>query len=43
MQSVLEVPDGVREGNEKLVKVTVAASTKIFQLIEISIFLPTFS
>jgi iron-sulfur cluster assembly protein len=30
----LEVPDGVREGNEKLVKVTVAASTKIFQLIE---------
>ena len=34
MQSVLEVPDGVREGNEKLVKVTVAASTKIFQLIE---------
>jgi iron-sulfur cluster assembly protein len=33
MQSVLEVPDGVREGNEKLVKVTVAASTKIFQLI----------
>ena len=34
MQSVLEVPDGVREGNDKLVKVTVAASTKIFQLIE---------
>jgi iron-sulfur cluster assembly protein len=34
MQSVLEVPDGVREGNEKLVKVTVAASKKIFQLIE---------
>lgn len=34
MQSVLEVPNGVREGNEKLIKVTADASTKIFELIE---------
>lgn len=34
MQSVLEVPIGVREGNEKLIKVTADASTKIFELIE---------
>lgn len=34
MQSALELPSGVREGNEKLVKVSSSASTKIFQLIE---------
>lgn len=34
MESVLEVPNGVREGNEKLIKVTADASTKIFELIE---------
>ena len=34
MQSALELPSGVREGNEKLVKVSPSASTKIFQLIE---------
>ena len=34
MRSVLEVPNGVREGNEKLIKVTADASTKIFELIE---------
>jgi iron-sulfur cluster assembly protein len=34
MQSALELPAGVREGNEKLVKVSSSASIKIFQLIE---------
>ena len=34
MQIVLELPVGVREGNEKLVKVSSSASIKIFQLIE---------
>ena len=34
MQSALELPAGVREGNEKLVKVSPSASIKIFRLIE---------
>ena len=34
MQIALELPAGVREGNEKLVKVSSSASIKIFQLIE---------
>ena len=34
MQTALELPAGVREGNEKLVKVSPSASIKIFQLIE---------
>jgi iron-sulfur cluster assembly protein len=34
MQTALELPAGVREGNEKLVKVSSSASIKIFQLIE---------
>jgi iron-sulfur cluster assembly protein len=34
MQIALELPAGVREGNEKLVKVSPPASIKIFQLIE---------
>ena len=34
MHSTLEIPAGVREGNEKLVKVSFSAATKIFQLIE---------
>jgi iron-sulfur cluster assembly protein len=34
MQIALELPVGVREGNEKLVKVSSSASIKIFQLIE---------
>jgi iron-sulfur cluster assembly accessory protein len=34
MQTALELPAGVREGNEKLVKVSTSASIKIFQLIE---------
>ncbi len=34
MQSILEIPTGVREGNEKLVKVSSSASVKIFKLIE---------
>ena len=34
MRSALELPSGVREGNEKLVKVSTSASIKIFQLIE---------
>ena len=34
MQTALELPAGVREGNEKLVKVSPSASIKIFRLIE---------
>ena len=34
MQIALELPAGVREGNEKLVKVSPSASIKIFRLIE---------
>ena len=34
MHSTLEIPAGVREGNEKLVKVSSSAAIKIFQLIE---------
>jgi len=34
MHSTLEIPAGVREGNEKLVKVSPSAAIKIFQLIE---------
>lgn len=34
MSNLLELPAGVREGNENLVKVSPSASTKIFQLIE---------
>lgn len=34
MHSTLEIPAGVREGNEKLVQVSSSAATKIFQLIE---------
>jgi|TARA_A100001015_G_scaffold196180_1_gene218814 iron-sulfur cluster assembly protein len=34
MHSTLEIPTGVREGNEKLVKVSPSAAIKIFQLIE---------
>ena len=34
MHSTLEIPAGAREGNEKLVKVSCSAATKIFQLIE---------
>ena len=34
MHSILEIPAGVREGNEKLVKVSPSAAIKIFQLIE---------
>ena len=34
MSAVIELPAGVREGNEKLIKVTPSASAKIFQLIE---------
>ena len=34
MYSTLEIPAGVREGNEKLVKVSPSAAIKIFQLIE---------
>ena len=34
MQTALELPAGVREGSEKLVKVSSSASIKIFQLIE---------
>ena len=34
MHSTLEIPAGVREGNEKLVKVSHSAAIKIFQLIE---------
>ena len=34
MSDLVELPVGVREGNEKLVKVSVSASVKIFQLIE---------
>ena len=34
MHSTLEIPAGVREGNEKLVKVSPSAASKIFQLIE---------
>ena len=34
MHSTLEIPAGVREGNEKLVQVSPSAAIKIFQLIE---------
>jgi iron-sulfur cluster assembly protein len=34
MSDLVELPVGVREGNEKLVKVSTSASVKIFQLIE---------
>ena len=34
MHSTLEIPAGVRKGNEKLVKVSPSAAIKIFQLIE---------
>jgi iron-sulfur cluster assembly protein len=34
MSDLVELPVGVREGNEKLVKVSASASVKIFQLIE---------
>ena len=34
MHSTLEIPSGVREGNEKLVRVSPSAAIKIFQLIE---------
>ncbi len=34
MSNLLELPAGVREGNENLVKVSPSASAKIFQLIE---------
>ena len=34
MSDLVELPVGVREGNEKLVKVSTSASDKIFQLIE---------
>lgn len=34
MPDLVELPVGVREGNEKLVKVSRSASVKIFQLIE---------
>lgn len=34
MSYLVELPVGVREGNEKLVKVSASASVKIFQLIE---------
>ena len=34
MHSTLEIPAGVREGNEKLVKVSPSAAIKISQLIE---------
>ena len=34
MPDLVELPVGVREGNEKLVKVSASASVKIFQLIE---------
>ena len=34
MSYLVELPVGVREGNEKLVKVSTSASVKIFQLIE---------
>ena len=34
MHSTLEIPAGVRDGNEKLVKVSPSAAIKIFQLIE---------
>ena len=34
MHSTLEIPAGVREGNDKLVKVSPSAAIKIFQLIE---------
>ena len=34
MSDLVELPVGVREGNEKLVKVSASASIKIFQLIE---------
>ena len=34
MHSTLVIPAGAREGNEKLVKVSCSAATKIFQLIE---------
>ncbi len=34
MHSTFEIPTGVREGNEKLVKVSPSAAIKIFQLIE---------
>ena len=34
MPDLVELPVGVREGNEKLVKVSTSASDKIFQLIE---------
>lgn len=33
MSDLVELPVGVREGNEKLVKVSTSASIKIFQLI----------
>ena len=33
MSDLVELPVGVREGNEKLVKVSASASVKIFQLI----------
>ena len=34
MTEILELPIGVREGNEKLVQVSPSAAVKIFQLIE---------
>ena len=34
MSDLVELPVGVREGNEKLVKVSASASVKIFQLTE---------
>jgi iron-sulfur cluster assembly protein len=34
MSDLVELPVGVREGNEKLLKVSTSASVKIFQLIE---------
>ena len=34
MSELLELPVGVREGNEKLVQVSPSAAVKIFQLIE---------
>ena len=34
MSDLVELPRGVREGNEKLVKVSPSAAIKIFQLIE---------
>jgi len=34
MHSTFEIPTGVREGNEKLVKVSPSAAIKIFQLIQ---------